>query len=142
MNGKKKMLLLLALLAETVSTATPVVSDEEAPRTIDIHTNGLSLVFAAAPGSVLTQCHFGARIDNPAPLAVSGPGIPAYPTAEGFDFRNPALRVTHADGDPNTELRYVSHTSKQLADGNVSETAIRLSDRCQALGRMLSPPTP
>ena len=134
MNGKMKMFLhLLVLLVGTSMTAAPAVPDEEALRTIDIHTDGLSLVFAAAPGSVLTQCHFGARIDNPAPLAVSGTGIPAYPTAEGFDFRNPALRVTHADGDPNTELRYVSHSSKQLADGNVTETVIRLNDRCQAL---------
>lgn len=133
MNGIKKMLLPLALLAGTVATAAPVTSAEGNSRTIDIHTDRLSLVFAAAPGSVLTQCHFGARIDNSAPLAVSGTGVPAYPTAEGFDFRNPALRVTHADGDPNTELRYVSHTSKQLADGNVTETAIRLNDRCQAL---------
>ena len=57
----------------------------------------------------------------------------AYSTMGGRNFREPALRVTHADGDMNTELRYVSHASKQLSDKNVTETVVKMTDCCQAL---------
>lgn len=33
----------------------------------------------------------------------------------------------------NTELRYVSHASKQLSDKNVTETVVKMTDCCQAL---------
>ena len=45
----------------------------------------------------------------------------AYSTMGGRNFREPALRVTHADGDMNTELRYVSHATRTLADKNVRD---------------------
>ena len=51
----------------------------------------------------------------------------------GRNFREPALRITHADGDMNTDLRYVSHSSRQLADPNVTETVVKMTDCCQAL---------
>ena len=63
-----------------------------------------------------------------------------YPATGGRNFREPALRVTHADGDMNTELRYVSHASKQLSDKNVTETVVKMTDCCQALDVELAPP--
>ena len=41
--------------------------------------------------------------------------------------------VTHADGDLNTELTYLSHETQQLADNNVTRTVIHTSDTVQAL---------
>ena len=125
---------LLVLLVGTSMTAAPAVPDEEALRTIDIHTDGLSLVFAAAPGSVLTQCHFGARIDNPAPLAVSGTGIPGL--SDGRRFRLSEIqpcgsRTPTATRIPNCVTFRTPRSN--LPTGMSRETVIRLNDRCQAL---------
>lgn len=125
----------LALLgAGSASAAAP-------QHIIDIRTDEVSLVLAAEPGGEVRFRHFGGRIDDPTPLAAykssrradHGTEDMAYPAMGGRNFREPALRVTHADGDMNTELRYVSHTARQLADPNVTETVVRMSDCCQAL---------
>ena len=127
-------LLSAALSAGAVSAAAP-------QQLIDIRTDDVSMVLAARSGGEVYFRHFGGRIDDPAPLsdykssrrADHGTDDLAYPAMGGRNFREPALRVTHADGDMNTDLRYVSHTSRQLADPNVTETVVKMSDCCQAL---------
>ena len=127
-------LLSAALSAGAVSAAAP-------QQLIDIRTDDVSMVLAARPGGEVYFRHFGGRIDDPAPLsdykssrrADHGTDDLAYPAMGGRNFREPALRVTHADGDMNTDLRYVSHTSRQLADPNVTETVVKMSDSSQAL---------
>ena len=127
-------LLSAALFAGAVSAAAP-------QQLIDIRTDDVSMVLAARSGGEVYFRHFGARIDDPAPLADykssrradHGTDDLAYPAMGGRNFREPALRVTHADGDMNTDLRYVSHTSRQLADPNVTETVVKMSDSSQAL---------
>ena len=127
-------LLSAALSAGAVSAATP-------QQLIDIRTDDVSMVLAARSGGEVYFRHFGGRIDDPAPLsdykssrrADHGTDDLAYPAMGGRNFREPALRVTHADGDMNTDLRYVSHTSRQLADPNVTETVVKMSDSSQAL---------
>lgn len=135
---KKLLASSLALLALFVfghsAAAGPV-------QIIDIHTNDVSLILSASPDAAVSVLHFGGRITDPAPLADYKSGRwpdygtenLIYPTMGGRNFREPALRVTHADGDLNTELRYVSHESRRLADENVTQTVIRMSDCCQAL---------
>ena len=132
----KKLLipLIAAFAANTVSAAAP-------QQVIDISTDKVSMVLTAAPGGEVYFRHFGGRIDDPAPLADyksnrrsdHGTEDLAYPATGGRNFREPALRVTHADGDMNTELRYVSHASKQLSDKNVTDTVVKMTDCCQAL---------
>lgn len=127
-------LLSAALSAGAVSAAAP-------QQLIDIRTDDMSMVLAARSGGEVYFRHFGGRIDDPAPLsdykssrrADHGTDDLAYPAMGGRNFREPALRVTHADGDMNTDLRYVSHTSRQLADPNVTETVVKMSDSSQAL---------
>ena len=133
---KNRLLTLLSavLSAGAVSAAAP-------QQLIDIRTDDVSIVLAAQPGGEVYFRHFGGRIDDPAPLAGykssrradHGTDDLAYPAMGGRNFREPALRVTHADGDMNTELRYVSHSSRQLADPNVTETVVKMTDCCQAL---------
>ena len=133
---KNRLLTLLSavLSAGAVSAAAP-------QQLIDIRTDDVSIVLAAQPGGEVYFRHFGGRIDDPAPLAGykssrrtdHGTDDLAYPAMGGRNFREPALRVTHADGDMNTELRYVSHSSRQLADPNVTETGVKMTDCCQAL---------
>ncbi len=73
---------------------------------------------SVAPNGEVLFHHFGGRIDDASPAAGiksyrrtdHGTDNLAYSTMGGRNFREPALRVTHADGDMNTELRYVSHT--------------------------------
>jgi alpha-galactosidase len=127
-------LLSAALSAGAVSAAAP-------QQLIDIRSDDVSMVLAARSGGEVYFRHFGGRIDDPAPLsdykssrrADHGTDDLAYPAMGGRNFREPALRVTHADGDMNTDLRYVSHTSRQLADPNVTETVVKMSDSSQAL---------
>ena len=128
---KNRLLTLLSavLSAGAVSAAAP-------QQLIDIRTDDVSIVLAAQPGGEVYFRHFGGRIDDPAPLAGykssrrtdHGTDDLAYPAMGGRNFREPALRVTHADGDMNTELRYVSHSSRQLADPNVTETVVKMTD--------------
>ena len=111
------------------------------PQVINIRTNDLSMVMSVAPNGEVLFHHFGGRIDDASPAAGiksyrrtdHGTDNLAYSTMGGRNFREPALRVTHADGDMNTELRYVSHASKQLSDKNVTETVVKMTDCCQAL---------
>ncbi|KAK2945429.1 putative Alpha-galactosidase AgaA [Blattamonas nauphoetae] len=54
----------------------------------------------------------------------------AYNTMGGRAFNEPALRVTHMNGDLNTELRYVSHTVKKVSE-NIEETIVTMKDKAQ-----------
>ena len=126
----KKMLTSLAalLLCGNLFAAEPPV--------IDVATDDLSLVLRVSPQGEVLFDHFGGRIETAESFADYknyrrsdyGTDPEAYPTMGGRNFREPALRVTHADGDLNTELRYVSHTQRTLADKNVSETVVRMKD--------------
>ena len=132
----KRLLTILsaALTAGAVSAAAP-------QQLIDIRTDDVSIVLAARPDGEVHFRHFGSRIDDPSPLADykssrradHGTDDLACPVMGGRNFREPALRITHADGDMNTDLRYVSHSSRQLADPNVTETIVKMTDCCQAL---------
>ena len=132
----KRLLTILsaALTAGAVSAAAP-------QQLIDIRTDDVSIVLAARPDGEVHFRHFGSRIDDPSPLADykssrradHGTDDLACPVMGGRNFREPVLRITHADGDMNTDLRYVSHSSRQLADPNVTETVVKMTDCCQAL---------
>ena len=132
----KRLLTILsaALTAGAVSAAAP-------QQLIDIRTDDVSIVLTARPDGEVHFRHFGSRIDDPSPLADykssrradHGTDDLACPAMGGRNFREPALRITHADGDMNTDLRYVSHSSRQLADPNVTETVVKMTDCCQAL---------
>ena len=135
----KKLLkpLFTALFAGMVCTGAKAAE----PQVINIRTNDLSMVMSVAPNGEVLFHHFGGRIDDASPAAGiksyrrtdHGTDNLAYSTMGGRNFREPALRVTHADGDMNTELRYVSHATRTLADKNVSETVVKLTDTDQAL---------
>mgnify|MGYP002286271266 FL=1 len=112
----KRLLTILsaALTAGAVSAAAP-------QQLIDIRTDDVSIVLAARPDGEVHFRHFGSRIDDPSPLADykssrradHGTDDLACPAMGGRNFREPALRITHADGDMNTDLRYVSHSSRR-----------------------------
>ncbi len=109
-------------------------------RIIEITTDDVSWIMMVNERDELTVLHFGGRIADPEPLlawrsyrhADYGTDRMACPTAGGRNFRQPALRMTHADGDMNTELAYRSHAVERMADG-VTRTSVELVDRKDAV---------
>lgn len=103
---------------------------------IRMDTEKLSLVMTVTEEGELLFNHFGNKIDDCTPFlkkksyrrADHGTDPQMYSTQGGRNFREPALRVTHSDGDLNTELVYQSHTQTSLIDGNIQQTLITLKD--------------
>ena len=54
-------------------------------------------------------------------------GHPAYATFGTDNLFEPAIRMTHNDGNPSLELKYVSHNIEK-PDANITITNILLKD--------------
>ena len=104
---------------------------------INMQTEKLSMIMTVGKDSVVYFHHFGRKIGDASPYlnkqtyrrADYGTDPHAYLAAGGRNYREPALRVTHSDGDLNTELAYVGHQQKMLGDDNVVQTTITLQDK-------------
>lgn len=107
------------------------------PTLITISTDELSMIFGINSAGTLMFHHFGNKINDPSAFLIKksyrrsdyGTDPEGFSTNGGRNFREPALRITHSDGDLNTELIYQSHTQRFLEDSNVQETVISLKDR-------------
>lgn len=107
------------------------------PQTIQVNTKNLSLVMAVTEKNELLLHYFGPEIKNVAPFlkkksyrrADHGTDPQAYSTQGGRNFREPALRATHSDGDLNTELIYQNHRQFFLKDNNIQQTVVELKDK-------------
>jgi alpha-galactosidase len=76
----------------------------------------------------LYQSYLGAKLDNISYLnQLRNEGHPAYATFGTDNLFEPAIRMTHNDGNPSLELKYVSHTSEK-PDANITITHILLKD--------------
>ena len=107
-------------------------SAEQAP--IRISTADIDLILSVAPNGRLYQTWLGPRLLNDADIAgFSSPGAygrtsEAYPGSGGEDYFEPAVAVTHNDGNMTTILSFVSvETIKR--DDNTTETIIRMKDK-------------
>lgn len=108
------------------------------PRAIEVVTDDLAMVLTVSGDGTVLFRHFGRRIARPETFLQKksyrrsdhGTDPEAYPVMGGRNFREPALRVVHAGGDLNTELRYVSHNVRERDEGDVVETTVRMIDRC------------
>lgn len=103
-------------------------------KSIFINTQNTSLVFTLDNRRTLFHCYFGTRLDSSAmpeallptdELQRENPPVPA--TFGGKYTGEPALKVTHADGNMTTELCYQSHEQIPI-DENIRETHIQLRD--------------
>ncbi|MDH6305483.1 alpha-galactosidase [Parabacteroides sp. PF5-5] len=112
---------------------------KEAP--IRISTNETDLIFSVAPNGRLYQAYLGPRLQYEADLAhlsywasagSDGSNAPrgweVYPASGAEDYFEPALALTHNDGNMTTILSFVSSESKKI-DDNVTETTICLKDK-------------
>ncbi|MBW6502037.1 MAG: alpha-galactosidase, partial [Bacteroidales bacterium] len=76
----------------------------------------------------LSQVYLGRKLSNTESLLLSrDAGHPAYPTYGTDNLFEAAIRMTHNDGNPSLELKYVSHATEKQ-DANVTVTRILLKD--------------
>lgn len=116
---------------------------QETP-TIRIETENTALVFKVGKNKLLYQTYLGTKLENSSDydalarentrkFAVNdgNPLIdlrhPAYPTYGTDNLFEPAIRITHNDGNPSLELLYQSQSSLKI-DDNITETIIKLRD--------------
>lgn len=110
-----------------------------APRNIRISTEKTDLVLQVADNGRLYQVYLGDRLAHDGDLAnldwrvnagsdgsVSTRGWEVYSANGNEDFFEPALAVTHSDGNPSTYLYYVSSETEAVDGG--TRTDIRLRD--------------
>ncbi|MBQ6199143.1 MAG: alpha-galactosidase [Bacteroidales bacterium] len=100
------------------------------PQAIVIETDASQLVLAVTADRQLVLRHYGAPVKDPGQFTGletgRGSGAHAYQAAGGTFLGQAALHVKYADGNHNTELRYLSH-SVAAKDG-VTSTEIVLKD--------------
>jgi len=76
----------------------------------------------------LYQAYLGARLGNAGDLKqISDAGHLAYATSGTDNLFEPAIRMTHNDGNPSLELKYISHNTEKT-DANITITKILLKD--------------
>ncbi|RNC67127.1 alpha-galactosidase [Proteiniphilum sp. X52] len=129
----KKKMVCLAIVFLSMGLVARVSGENEL---IVLNTENLSLVMEVDDRGVLLHRYFGKRLQDPSPFLSKtlyrtdeyGTRNEAYSTMGGKNFREPALRVTHHDGDLNTELRYARSERMIDHDKNRSELVIHLED--------------
>lgn len=132
----KRFLLLLTIMY------LPVQAQESS--IIKIETEASALVLKVGKNKKLYQTYLGTKLNNSAEYeAVSkentknfvvNDGNPlidlrhsAYPTFGTDNLFEPAIRITHNDGNPSLELEYQNHTIQKI-DNNTAEIIIKLKD--------------
>ena len=100
------------------------------PQVIVVETAESQLVLAVTKDRQLVLRHYGAPVKDAGQFTSMdtgrGDGAPAYPAAGGTFLGQAALHVKYADGNHNTELRYLSHGVS--SSGGVTSTEIVLKD--------------
>ena len=115
---------------------------KEAGPVINIRTDNVSMVMCVGDDGRLRTLHFGGAIDDASALAGFDDGIhdnhgapyETYPTEGWRNFNEPALSITHRNGDLNTDLKFVSYDERTMNDANVLETTIHLADEAEGVG--------
>ena len=118
---KKVLILLVILLA-----CWQVNAAEQ--KMIRISTDATDLILVVAPNGRLYQTYLGDRLLHEQDLRnlSSTRGWEVYPGSGAEDYFEPALAITHNDGNMTTILKYVSSESKSVEGG--TETVVRLRD--------------
>ena len=104
---------------------------------ISIHTDNVQLVLEVKSNGRLYQAYLGERLSEVTPLSLlfmpqanqtwpMPAGNEVYPVMGTEDYFEPALQLTHNNGNPTSVLKYVSHT--QNAHNGITETIVKLRD--------------
>ena len=105
---------------------------------IRISTDRTDLVLKVAENGRLYQSYFGEKLLNEADLdelgwsvhaasdgSVSRRGWEVYSGSGNEDFFEPAVAITHNDGNPSTWLYYVSHSTREVEGGVQTDIVLR-----------------
>ncbi|TKC58161.1 alpha-galactosidase [Pedobacter hiemivivus] len=109
-----------------------------AQTTIQIETKSNALVLQADAKGNLGTIYFGKKLSSPAEYNLipsvykqsddyTGVLSSAYTPSGSRNLFEPAISVTHADGNNSLDLQYVSHKVEKIAD-DVSQTSVLLKD--------------
>jgi hypothetical protein len=104
---------------------------------ISIHTDNVQLVLEVKSNGRLYQAYLGEKLSEGTPLSLlfmpqanqtwpMPAGNEVYPVMGTEDYFEPALQLTHNNGNPTSVLKYVSHT--QTARNGATETIVKLRD--------------
>lgn len=116
--------------------AAPVLSKEK--KIIRISTDNIDLVLQVAENGRLYQSYFGEKLLNEEDLqnldwkvypssdaSVSPRGWEVYSGSGNEDFFEPAIGITHSDGNPSTWLYFVSSSSHNVEGGVQTDILLR-----------------
>lgn len=126
----KKLLLSLSMLA--MMPAGMMASEN-----ISVTTDALQLVLRVGDNGRVYQTYLGERLSAATDLnqlyatgiqftSTAIKGYEVYPVMGTEDYYEPAMEITHADGNPTSFLKYVSHSTHAISGG--TETIIELKD--------------
>ena len=95
---------------------------------IIVSTKNTSLIYKVGKDQRLYQSYLGTKLSNSTDLSsLSAPVHVSYATFGTDNLFEPAIRVTHNDGNPSLELQYVNNIIEKK-DENVTITHIKLKD--------------
>ena len=117
----KTNIIALSLAAFSALTASAATQ-------IPVLTPNTALILEVGDNGRVYQRYFGKKLANAGEYEAAPRGAEAYLTHGMEDYFEPALHINHADDNPSTELRYVSHSSAQQADGSTL-TTVKLTDK-------------
>ncbi|MEO7714675.1 MAG: alpha-galactosidase [Capsulimonas sp.] len=104
-----------------MKTGTPTMTHD--PSQIWISTAHTALVLLPGEDKKLSQVRYG----DSAATSGDAAAMEYYPPAGDGHVQEPALRVTHSDGNTSTDLQFVS-SSVKVIDTNITQTQIELKD--------------
>lgn len=131
----------IPILMAAAAAILPALADTNANagKTIRIATDNTDLIFKVGDNGRLYQTYLGPKLLNEEDIAlpdwfqhagsdgaVSKRGWEVYSTSGNEEFFEPALGVTHSDGNPTTYLYYVDSSVTEVDGG--TQTDIRLRD--------------
>ncbi len=95
---------------------------------ITVNTKNTSLIYTVGKDQRLYQSYLGARLDGKEEAAEASSTVhPAYATFGTDNLFEPAIRVTHNDGNPSLELKYIDQSVQNISS-DVTLTRITLKD--------------
>lgn len=118
------------VLSAVALTATTLAASSVSAETVHVATATSSLVLDATPGKYLGTVYYGARLNDADLQAVAklGGGYETYP-AYGLNCPDqPALAVTHANGNMTTDL-VVKSVERSSPKGGGELVRVKLQDR-------------
>ncbi|WP_448701285.1 alpha-galactosidase [Mucilaginibacter sp. AW1-3] len=105
-----------------------VFANAQNEKQLIVQTKHVSLVLTVGKNNRVYQSYFGKRLLNNADYArLNSTKHEAYITGGMEDQFEPAIKVTHTDGNPSLELNYVSSSSNPSGE-DMTETVINLKD--------------